>query len=147
MVKPATSVPIVISVSKSNHLCWITSERTQVSIWKKKPNLYSKLALKFPYFFLQKKKGEKPFSCETCGMAFPKKSALNDHSWTHKSVKRYNCELCKRGFSRKEFLRNHSCQARQIPTANLLLPQPVTAAPSFAIKYEPATLSLLNLNP
>ena len=51
--------------------------------------------------------GSKPFSCETCGKSFVRKSALVRHKEVHEGVVRYQCHLCGKGYNRADIYQVH----------------------------------------
>ena len=51
--------------------------------------------------------GEKPLTCDVCGLHFRESSNLTKHRRTHDSKGMYECEICGRDFNRLDQLRRH----------------------------------------
>jgi uncharacterized Zn-finger protein len=51
--------------------------------------------------------GEKPFQCEICLRSFATRGVLNTHINTHSSIKNYRCDICSATFATNNSLRRH----------------------------------------
>ena len=66
---------------------------------------------------LHEKKGDKPFSCQTCNRRFSLKANWKDHVNTiHLNTYSLRCALCDMGFRRKKDLQAHEAHAHGSPT-------------------------------
>ncbi|XP_059618617.1 oocyte zinc finger protein XlCOF6-like [Phlebotomus argentipes] len=51
--------------------------------------------------------GEKPFTCEECGISFVTKARLTEHQVAHRKERPYQCSSCSKAFKTLKYLKNH----------------------------------------